>query len=477
MSAFLGIHDGHNASVALLRDGRLELALQEERLTRVKNQGDAPLRRGLRWRARWLTATWPDRAQRPLHELRPMAAAKSSWRITKLRRPSWLAVKQPLKNTFIDRAYQRHKAAARLRAPERGGITAESAIAGRAPSGARLGGLLHFALGRSRRERARWCSPATAPATASRLPSPSASADAWIALPQVSEHDSIGRLYALVTRHLAMVPLEHEYKVMGLAPYATSAASAASLAQSFFDLFEFLPGRPGLETQARRPFHVLRLRRGRPHALRPSASTIAAAGVQWFLEHMLTTWVRNAIRETGIANIACSGGVFMNVKANLAMLELPEVEDMYVFPSCGDESNSIGAARHLAAQAGESHPAARRRLYFGEAITDGEAEAALSPRRAASKLRFTLRAGHREQTAAGARAGHIVARATGAGRVRCAGAGQPLDSGARRFAPSRSRVLNQAIKGRDFWMPFAPSVLAERAADYYHKPKPVARPI
>src|SRR5437773_4350047 len=39
---FLGVHDGHNASVALLRDGRIELALQEERLTRVKNQGDAP---------------------------------------------------------------------------------------------------------------------------------------------------------------------------------------------------------------------------------------------------------------------------------------------------------------------------------------------------------------------------------------------------------------------------------------------------
>ena len=42
----IGIHDGHNASVALVRDWRLELALQEERITRVKNQGDAP-RNGL----------------------------------------------------------------------------------------------------------------------------------------------------------------------------------------------------------------------------------------------------------------------------------------------------------------------------------------------------------------------------------------------------------------------------------------------
>jgi carbamoyltransferase len=42
MSTVIGIHDGHNASVAVVRDGRLELALQEERLTRVKNQGHLP---------------------------------------------------------------------------------------------------------------------------------------------------------------------------------------------------------------------------------------------------------------------------------------------------------------------------------------------------------------------------------------------------------------------------------------------------
>ncbi len=59
----------------------------------------------------------------------------------------------------------------------------------------------------------------------------------------------------------------------------------------------------------------------------------------------------------------------MNVKANLAVLESPEVEEMYVFPSCGDESNSIGAACWMAAQAGETlQPLGP--LYFGEPITD-----------------------------------------------------------------------------------------------------------
>ena len=42
MSTVIGVHDGHNAAVAVVRDGRVEFALQEERITRVKNQGDVP---------------------------------------------------------------------------------------------------------------------------------------------------------------------------------------------------------------------------------------------------------------------------------------------------------------------------------------------------------------------------------------------------------------------------------------------------
>ena len=80
-----------------------------------------------------------------------------------------------------------------------------------------------------------------------------------------------------------------------------------------------------------------------------------AAGAQRFIETMLTRWVAGAVRETGIGRIACSGGVFMNVKANLAILELPEVESMFVFPSCGDESNSIGAACFAGGAARGSH--------------------------------------------------------------------------------------------------------------------------
>ena len=49
------------------------------------------------------------------------------------------------------------------------------------------------------------------------------------------------------------------------------------------------------------------------------------------------------MRSTGIRRVAVSGGVFMNVKANKEILALDEVDELFVFPSCGDETNAIGA--------------------------------------------------------------------------------------------------------------------------------------
>ena len=117
VSVVLGVHDGHNASAALLRDGRIELALQEERLTRVKNQGDAP---GGAVRAALALANAALFRQRP-----PVVALNGHYmnyrqwqRETILRdyaRCSSLGsrLKQSFKTSAVDRAYQRRRAAER----------------------------------------------------------------------------------------------------------------------------------------------------------------------------------------------------------------------------------------------------------------------------------------------------------------------------------------------------------------------------
>jgi carbamoyltransferase len=471
VSLVLGIHDGHNASAALLRDGRIELALQEERLTRVKNQGDAPL--GALRAALALT----DRNSPPVAALNGRYMNYGQWRRETIAndyaRCSRLSsrLKQVLKTTVIDRAYQRRRAAERAEHLGTVGLSSQQ-----------LAPVEHH---QAHAAAAYYTSPwgrtgekvlvLTCDGSGDRLSATvSIGENGRITrLAEMSEHDSIGRVYSLVTLWLGMCPMEHEYKVMGLAPYGANSRGSEDVSHTLEALFEVTANQLGW-----------RRREGVPSMygaydfigglLRGQRFDWVAAGVQRFMERMLTRWVASAAHETGLGRFACSGGVFMNVKANMAILELPEVESMFVFPSCGDESNSIGAACFEAGQRGEAiEPLGA--IYYGEPITDREAEAALKNTPGRARLCFDWIPDIEKKVAHELARGGIVARAKGAAEFGARALGNRSIL-ARADSPSAVRIINQAIKNRDFWMPFAPAVLADRAARYYEKPKSVDSP-
>ena len=468
----IGIHDGHNASVALVRNGRVEFALQEERITRIKNQGDAP-QKALN---EALGRNGAGDARMARIALNGRYMNYGQWQretiLDDYRRTSTLAsqIRQPLKGTLLDHAYQRRKAALREERLRELGLSRE-----------RMEPVEHHLAHASA---AYYTCPwpdervlvLTCDGSGDRLSATVSIGDRGdlTRIAQTSEHDSVGRLYAMVTRYLGMAPLEHEYKVMGLAPYVADGAKTAAGAECFRQLFEF----------AREPMTWQR-RRGVPSMYAAGAFLdrllagqrfdLIAAGVQRFIEDWLSAWVRNCIRETGIRKVACSGGVFMNVKANLRVLEVPELEDLYIFPSCGDESNSIGAALRLAAQMGQPHRGELGPVYYGEPITDGEADRALDAAGGSGRFHAFYLCDIERKTAEMLAAGKIVARAKGAMEFGARALGNRSIL-ARADSPATVRILNQIVKSRDFWMPFAPSVLAERAGEYYCKPKPVASP-
>ncbi|HEY2991981.1 MAG TPA: carbamoyltransferase C-terminal domain-containing protein [Methylomirabilota bacterium] len=286
---------------------------------------------------------------------------------------------------------------------------------------------------------------------------------------------SLGSFYSFVTLLLGMKFGEHEYKVMGLAPYAPASAverATAALGEVF-----------GLEETT--PARFAWRRRGARYRLLAEATLGArfdavAGGAQQIVEDTLLRWARLMRERHGGERLALGGGVFMNVKANMLLAGEEWVRELFVFPSCGDESNAIGAAYlgyvDLCRQAGvPAKPAPIGPAYLGPAIDDAEVEALVRTRDLGARHRVSEPERMDERIADLLVSDGVVAR--------CAGR---MEFGARALGnrsilanPSDQRVvrvINHMIKNRDFWMPFAPSILREREGDYLVNPKGLASP-
>src|SRR6266436_3108748 len=283
---------------------------------------------------------------------------------------------------------------------------------------------------------------------------------------------SLGSFYSFVTLLLGMKFGEHEYKVMGLAPYAPAGQAERA--------FEALSAVFGLEPTT--PARFAWKRRGQRYRLLLETTLglrfdAVAAGAQRIVEDSLLAWARLMRERHGGDRLALGGGVFMNVKANGLIADEPWVRDLFVFPSCGDESNAIGAAYlgWLARAGVGATPQPFGPAYLGPSIDPASVEALIRSRDLASRYRVTEHERIEERIAELLVADGVVAR--------CAGR---MEFGARALGnrsilanPSDHRVvglINRMIKNRDFWMPFAPTVLAERAGDYLVNPKGLASP-
>jgi carbamoyltransferase len=170
----------------------------------------------------------------------------------------------------------------------------------------------------------------------------------------------------------------------------------------------------------------------------------------------------------------------MNVKANMLLASEAWVRDLFVFPSCGDESNAVGAAYlgylELCQRRGfQAAPRPFGPAYLGPSIDDGEVEAFIRARDVGARHRVSEPADIEERIAELLETDGVVAR--------CAGR---MEFGARALGnrsilanPADHRVvglINRMIKNRDFWMPFAPTILREREDDYVVNPKRLSSP-
>jgi carbamoyltransferase len=289
---------------------------------------------------------------------------------------------------------------------------------------------------------------------------------------------SIGLLYSAFTYYTGFKVNSGEYKVMGLAPYGEP-KYAGPILDKLIDLREdgsfwldqsYFNYAKGL-TMTSRKFHALF---GAPP--RDPASQLTqrdmdlAASVQKVTEEIMLRITRNLAKMYGIKNLCLAGGVALNCVANGKVLRDGAFERIWVQPAAGDAGGSVGAA--LAAY----HSHFGRPRDINNAI-DGMQGAFLGPEFAQTDIEHRLAAvGAKfsvvaesdlfERTCDALEAGHAVGwfqgrmefgpRALGARSI----LGDPRD-------PQMQKTLNLKIKYRESFRPFAPSVLREDIADYF----------
>ena len=290
---------------------------------------------------------------------------------------------------------------------------------------------------------------------------------------------SLGLLYSAFTYYLGFKVNSGEYKVMGLAPYGepkyvdlilkhlidVKPDGSYRLDQRYFDYctgltmtnarFDALMGAP-----ARKADEMLTQRH-----------MDIAASLQAVTEHVVLTMTRALAAEYGIPNLCLAGGVALNCVANGKILKDGAFKNVWIQPAAGDAGGALGGAlaayhQHL----GKPRPTAEgpgdrmRGSYLGPVFAQTDIEARLAKAGAI----FTVLS----DDALIDRAAQMLADEKALGWVQGRMEFGPRALGGRSIlgdprSPRMQSTLNLKVKYRESFRPFAPSVLRDDVAQWF----------
>lgn len=277
-----------------------------------------------------------------------------------------------------------------------------------------------------------------------------------------------GRLYAYVTLILGMKPGQHEYKVMGLAPYGTEYHGRRSL--EFFRKINRVAGCT-IENDRGVPDLYYSVR----EALRCERFDGIAWGLQTWLEELTCTWIANNCRAHDLDSVVMSGGVAQNIKVLKAVSELPEVRRVWAGPVSGDGSIGVGAAWLAHRKLAPLLPIeGMKSAYLGTEHEPRAVREAVEQAKLRAKYRL-IECPRPEQVAEWLEGGLTCARFSGRMEFGQRALGNRSILADPRRPESIDRI-NQKIKYRDFWMPFTPSMTIGEAERMVHNPKGLYSP-
>jgi carbamoyltransferase len=271
----------------------------------------------------------------------------------------------------------------------------------------------------------------------------------------------LGKYWKIICVLLSLKPHEHEYKVMGLAPYSKEKYTNEVFNElknlctiKKFDILENkLPSKyNSLYEYLNEKFANYRF-------------DAISGGIQKYTEYLVTKFIKSALKKTKQKNVVASGGLYMNIKLNKAISEIETLNDIFISGSAGDESLSIGACYYIA-QNQKTYPLKDFYLGFKEEKIDLQnlpKDLKVIKIKNFKPIVKELFDGKivgmfNERAEFGARAlgnRSILARPDLSGTV---------------------KKINEAVKNRDFWMPFAVSILKEHHKKFIINAKSLRSP-
>jgi len=273
----------------------------------------------------------------------------------------------------------------------------------------------------------------------------------------------IARIYKFITLILNMKPEEHEFKVMGLSAYSKKKFILNVYEKVFKNIQKF----DGIKiVHNKRPKNLYNFLK---EATKDFRFDNIAGGLQYFVEKLMKELLIRINRKYKVRNFYFSGGVSMNVKMYNDLGKLNFVNFLYSPPSGSDESLSIGACYYLS-QNVTTQPL--NNIYLGKNLVNEDEKLNLELiKKKFSKKNYTIinNFSHKDLASLLAK-NEIIAVARGREEFGARALGnRSIIANPSNYDAVKN--INESIKNRDFWMPFALTILKEKHKEYIENKK------
>lgn len=291
---------------------------------------------------------------------------------------------------------------------------------------------------------------------------------------------SLGLLYSAFTYYTGFKVNSGEYKVMGLAPYGRP-IYAQTIFDHLIDLkadgsfkldLDYFSYCTGLTMTDRRFEQLFGGPARRPDELLEQKHMDLAASIQAVTEEVVLRLTRSLAAETGMRTLCLAGGVALNCVANGKVLRDGRFDEIFIQPAAGDAGGALGAAlaafyddkRRRERKSVTKRPDAMQGAYLGPSYAQADIESRLKA--VGAVFKSVDDAALIEETAQALAAGKAVGWHQGRMEFgpRALG-GRSILADPR--SSSMQKTLNLKVKFRESFRPFAPSVLREHVAEWF----------